>query len=123
MSRYLIGTPGLVVKLLWKIWTFIQTTPRWMKTLVLAYIVLTQELNTHISLMIIAAEILAIKKAAEIVRKLCNSITESVTIYVDSQVTAINPSTIKSEPILTAGKSSLKHVIVLSIFGLQARAI
>lgn len=73
--------------------------------------------------MIIAAEILAIKKAAEMVRKLCNSITGSVTIYVDSQVKAVNPSANKSGPLLTAGKPFLKHVIPLSIFGLQATAI
>lgn len=73
--------------------------------------------------MTIAAEILAIKKAAEMVRKLCNRITRPLTIYVDSKVKAINPSTIKSKPFLTAGKPSLKHVVALSVVGLQARAI
>lgn len=59
------------------------------------------------------AEILAIKKKAEMVREISNSITGPETIYVDSQAAlkAISSSAIKSRATLSCKKDSLSFFV------------
>lgn len=71
------------------------------------------------------AEILAIKKVAEMVRELCYGITRPVAIYVNGQAAsrAIKSSAIKLRVILDCKKSFLKYVTSSSFVGSQKIAI
>lgn len=92
--------PGLVTNLLWTFWPHIQAVPRWMKTPVLAYSVLTPLFYSHLNLMTIAFSDgdSCKKKAIEIAKELCSSITRPLTINGDSQAAleAIKSSAIKT---------------------------